>query len=223
MTETVITVQGTARAEYAPERSILSFTIAADGPDRADAVDRVTAALDRVSSAIAARHDATSGPVTAWSADRVSVTAQRPWTNDGSVAPIVHRAAVSGRATVTGLDALPELVEAIAAEELATIDGLEWSLTEGRRTSVLTEVRSRAVKDAVTKATIYAQSIGLGSVHAVALADPGMLGDPGAGNGPQPRMERVAMMASDARGGAFSLRPEPIVVEVAVDARFVAR
>ena len=38
-----------------------------------------------------------------------------------------------------------------------------------------------------------------------------------------PRSFSVAMMASDARGGAFSLRPEPIVVEVAVDARFVAR
>ncbi|MFP5289717.1 MAG: SIMPL domain-containing protein [Actinomycetes bacterium] len=78
MTETVITVQGTARAEYAPERGILIFTIAADGPDRADAVDRATAALDRVSTAIAARHDAHAGPVTAWSADRVSVRRRVP-------------------------------------------------------------------------------------------------------------------------------------------------
>lgn len=223
MTETIITVQGTARAEYAPERSILTFTIAADGPDRADAVDRATAALDRISAVMTERYDAQAGSITAWSADRVSVTAQRPWTNDGTPAAIVHRAAVTGRATVTGLDTLPELVEALAAEDLVTIDGLEWSLTEGRRTSALTEVRSRAVKDAVTKATVYAQSIGLGSVSAIALADPGMLGDPGAIVGPQPRLEKVAMMAMDARSGGFSLRPEPIVVESAVDARFVAR
>lgn len=223
MTETVITVQGTARAEYAPERGILNFTIAADGPDRSDAVERVTAALDRISAVVTERYDAQAGPVTAWSADRVSVTAQRPWTNDGTSAAIVHRAEVRGRATVTGLDALPELVEALVADELVTIEGLEWSLTEGRRTSALTEVRSRAVKDAVTKATVYAQSIGLGSVSAIALADPGMLGDPGAGGAPLPRIERVAMIATDSRAGAFSLRPEPIVVEVAVDARFVAR
>lgn len=222
MTETVITVQGTARAEHAPERSILTFTIAADGADRGDVVDRASRALERVATMLGARTDPGAGPVAAWSADRLAVTAQRPWTNDGSIAPIVHQAAVSGRATIIALDDLPELVEAIAAEELATIDGIEWSLTDGRRASVLTEVRSRAVKDAVTKATVYAQSIGLGSVQATALADPGMLGDPGAGAGPQPRMEK-AMMASDARGGGLSLRPEPIVVEVAVDARFIAR
>lgn len=223
MTDTIITVQGSARAEYAPERAVLSFTLAADGTEREAVVTAVAAALERVSIALRERHDSQSGPITAWSTDRVAVAGQRPWSGTGEQLPLVHRASVSGRVTVSGLDSLPELVDALAAEELATIDGIEWMLGEGRRTSVLTEVRSRAVKDAVTKATVYAQSIGLGSVHALALADPGMLGDPGPGGIPQPRMSRVAMTMTDAPSPGFSLRPEPIVVEAAVDARFAAR
>lgn len=223
MPETIITVQGAARGEYAPERAVLSFTIAGDGPEREPVVADVADALERVSTALRDHHDAQSGPVAAWSTDRLAVTGQRPWSSTGEQLPLVHRASVGGRATVTGLDALPALVDALAAEPLATIDGIEWMLGEGRRTAVLTEVRSRAVKDAVTKATVYAQSIGLGSVTALALADPGMLGDQGQGEGASPRMSRIAMMGGDSRSPGISLRPEPIVIEAAVDARFAAR
>ncbi len=67
---------------------------------------------------------------------------------------------------------------------------LTWDLTDATRTSANTEVRSRAVKDAVAKAAVFAQAVGLGSVTAIALADPGMLGDHGpraAATGPSRR------------------------------------
>ncbi len=223
MPETIITVQGSARGEYAPERAVLTFTLAGDGPEREPVVADVAAALERVSAVLRDHHDPQTGPVAAWSTDRVSVAGQRPWSSTGEQLPLVHRASVGGRATVSGLDALPALVDALAAEALATIDGIEWMLGEGRRTAVLTEVRSRAVKDAVTKATVFAQSIGLGSVTALALADPGMLGDQGQGEGPTPHLSRIAMMGGDPRSPGISLRPEPIVIEAAVDARFAAR
>ena len=54
MTETVITVQGTARAEYAPERGILSFTIAADGPDSLNAAMAATIGLYELRNRMAA-------------------------------------------------------------------------------------------------------------------------------------------------------------------------
>ena len=88
------------------------------------------------------------------------------------------------------------------------------------------EVRSRAVKDAVAKASVYAQSIGLGSVTAIALADPGMLGDPSGGNPTlvQPMFARGAMKAQfDSSAPQLALKPEEIAVASVVDARFTAR
>jgi uncharacterized protein len=99
-------------------------------------------------------------------------------------------------------------------------------LTSVTETAVTAEVRSRAVKDAVAKASVYAQSIGLGSVTATAIADPGMLGDtPAGGGGIQHMAERSMMKASFDSGGGepLALKPQQIEVSASVDARFVAR
>ncbi len=186
MPETIITVQGSARGEYAPERAVLTFTLAGDGPEREPVVADVAAALERVSAVLRDHHDPQTGPVAAWSTDRVSVAGQRPWSSTGEQLPLVHRASVGGRATVSGLDALPALVDALAAEPLATIDGIEWMLGEGRRTAVLTEVRSRAVKDAVTKATVFAAEHRARERHRPRPRRPRHARRPGSGRGPHP-------------------------------------
>lgn len=223
MSETVITVQGSARSEVPPEQAVLRFTITADGPERTPVVAAVTAALNDVSTVISARH-ADDGPVSQWSADRVSVTSHRPWTNDGVPAALVHQASASGRATIGSVDAVAELVDALAAHDLVAIDSLEWSLTDARLAREQRDVRARAVADARAKAEVLAESVGLGSLTPLALADPGMLDGSGAGAVPIPRMEHAKMMASVPHGDAgFSLRTEAIVIEVAVDARFSAR
>ena len=222
MSETIITVHGSARSELTPERAIVRFTISANGPDRAPIVASVGRTLADVSTALDAQHDEQAGPVSSWSADRVTVSTHRPWTNDGSLAPIVHRASVAGHATVSVIDVVAELVDDLVARELVSVDGLEWALTDARLELETRDARARAVSDALAKAEALAAAIGLESVTALALADPGML-DGGSGNpAPLPRLERA--MAMDARGdGGLSLRPESIVVEAAVDARFSAR
>jgi hypothetical protein len=69
---------------------------------------------------------------------------------------------------------------------------------------------------------VYAQSIGLGSVSATAIADPGMLGDGGSNATPQfDRMMKSGMGSAD--GTPLALKPEQIEVSASVDARFVAR
>ncbi|MFN4001430.1 MAG: SIMPL domain-containing protein [Microcella sp.] len=223
MTPLTLTVQGTARIELEPERADLRFTVAADGPDRAPVVDAVSAALATISSMLADRHDARSGPVLAWSADQVTVSAQRPWTNDGSQAPLVHRAAAAGRATLTAeAAAVAALVDALSAHPSVTIEGLEWSLTDARLSAAQSEARTLAVGDALGKAQALAAAVGRSDVVAVALADPGMLDGAAPGPMPQPRFEKAMSMAMDAGGGGFALRPQPITIEVAVDARFSA-
>ncbi|WP_439563629.1 SIMPL domain-containing protein [Microcella sp.] len=223
MTPLTLTVQGAARIELEPERALVRFTIGADGPERAPVVAAVTASLTAVGAMLGDRHDAETGPVLAWSADQVSVTSQRPWTNDGSQAPLVHRASATGRATLTADPAaVADLVDALAAHDTVTIDTLEWSLTDARLAAARAEARTLAVGDALGAAQVLAAAVGRSEVMAVALADPGMLDGSTPGPRPMPRVEKAMAMAMDSGGAGFSLRPQPIVIEVAVDARFSA-
>jgi uncharacterized protein YggE len=222
MTDLILTVQGTARAELDPERATLRFTVASDGPDRAPVVDAVTASLAAASEKMDSRHSA--GSIVSWSIDQLSVTSHRPWTNDGTQAALVHHASASGRAVLDTADGAAELVDALAVDPAVTVDSFEWSLTDASLARAHADVRTNAVADAVSKAHVLATAVGRTGVDAIALADPGMLDGSAGGVGPQPRLERAMAMSMDARSpGGFSLRPQPIVIEVAVDARFVAR
>lgn len=223
MSETVITVQGSARSELPPEQAVLRFTISADGPERGPVLQSVTTTVDSVSASLAALHG-DGGPVSRWSTDRVSVASHRPWTNDGTLAPLVHQASASGRVTIGMIDAVSEIVDALAAHEHLAIESLEWSLTDARLELEQRDVRARAVAAARAKAEVLAESAGLASVTPLALADPGMLDGSGGGPVPMPHLERAMAMAAMPHGDAgFSLRAEPIVIDVAVDARFSAR
>jgi hypothetical protein len=65
-------------------------------------------------------------------------------------------------------------------------------------------------------------------VRAIALADPGMLGDPSGGGGmqPSPVFAKAAMRSQAFEGGGgapqLALKPEEIAVASVVDARFIA-
>ncbi len=227
MSDTIITVQGEYSAWYPAERATVSASIHTDGPDRDSVFARAVESSDAVRALIEAIHDKQAGPITWWSSDSVRVWSERPWNQDGKqLAPVFH-AAIDFTAKFKDFEALARWVESVAAIDAASVGSITWDLTDATRTSATVEVRSRAVKDAVAKASVYAQSIGLGSVTAIALADPGMLGDPsGGGNGgPQPVFARAAMKAQfDSSGGAqLALKPEEIAVASVVDARFTAK
>ena len=226
MTDTIITVQGEYSAWYPAERATVSASVHADGAKRDAVFTRAIDASDALRGLIEGVHDKEKGPITWWSSDSVRVWSERPWNNDGKQLPLVYHAAVDFTAKFKDFEALSRWVEAAAAIESVTVGSISWDLTDATRTRATVEVRSRAVKDAVAKASVYAQSIGLGSVKAIALADPGMLGDPsgGAGGGPQPVFARGAMKAQyDSSGGAqLALKPEEIAVASVVDARFIA-
>lgn len=223
MSETTITVRGTAHAEHAPDRAIVEFSIGAVSPDRAPALASTREALERIAGVLETHR--ASGAVHDWSADDVRVHSDREWVGEGRPPVVRHRASVSGSITVLG-DAigavLPELLDLVSADPLARVDGVAWSLTDDRYADAVAAVRDDAVQEAVAKATAYARSIGRGQIDVVALADPGMLGAGDAA--PQPRMERAMALMGDAPGdGAFELRPEPVVIRASVELRAIAR
>lgn len=223
MTETTITVRGTARAEHAPDRAVVGFSIGAVAAERSPALVSARETLERLADALEAHR--ADGRVHAWSADDLHVYADREWVGEGRPPVVRHRAAVSGSVTVVGESigvTLPDVLDLIGGESLARVDGVDWSLSDDRYADAIAAVRHDAVSDAVEKATAYARSIGRGGLDVVALADPGMLG--AGGDAPQPRMERaMALMGAAPGEGAFELRPEPVVLQATVELRAIAR
>ena len=225
MTEPVITVQGHHSAFHPAERATVRLSIHFDGARREPVFEAANTAAEDVRRRITALHDGKHGPVTWWSSDSVQVWGDRPWNQEGKQLPVVFHARIGFTAKFSDFEALARFLEERAALEGVTIGSIEWALTEARTTSVTTEVRSRAVKDAVNKATVYAQSIGLDSVRAIAIADPGMLGDQvgASGGGMQFASSSRALKTMDAGGSPeLSLKPEDIEIAAIVDARFVA-
>ncbi|HWR85224.1 MAG TPA: SIMPL domain-containing protein [Rhodoglobus sp.] len=224
MTDTIITVRGEHSAWYAAERAIVRVGVHAWGPKRDGVLDRARRSAGTIRDSVEPRYDRDAGPVTWWASDSVRVWAERPWNDEGRQLPPVFHAAQDFTVKFRDFEQLTAWVETTAEIPDAVVASIEWDLTESTRTSATAEVRSRAVKDAVAKATVFAQSIGLRQVKAIALADPGMLGEQGAsGAGPaaSPMLTRgVAFKESGAP--ALALKAEEIAVSATVDARFVA-
>ncbi len=211
MTDTMITVQGRFSSYYPPERATVEIGVGFEGPDRGSVFSDTVASADVIRELVKSRHLPNTGPV--WST--------KPWNVEGEQLPLVFHSRVGFTVKFSDFEELSRVIEEVAVIDGVTVGKISWDLTEARKTAVIAEVRSRAVKDAVAKASVYAQSIGLGSVRAVALADPGMLGDRVGTSGADGGYSSMRMMAAGS-APELSLTPEDIEVVAIVDAKFIA-
>jgi len=196
-------------------------SIGYEGPEMQPVYDRVARDLETVKESVIQLEGDGRGAVTWWSVQQLRTWSTRPWNEDGKRLPLVHHATVSVEVKFRDFAALSQWV----GEHVGTTDGfnlsyVDWALTEKRRDELVEEVRTKAVRDAATRAQLYADALGLGAVRPVAIADAGMLGthalnEDGGGS------LRVAR-ASAAGGPNVELVPEDIRVSATIDGRFVA-
>ncbi|GAA1056823.1 SIMPL domain-containing protein [Agromyces luteolus] len=217
---TTIAVTGRAEERVEPELGAVSLAVSSSGPDR----DRVLAAVgethERLLAAI--RELDGAGALESWSAGQLRVWSHRPWNEQGRQLPLVHQASAELEVVFRDLEALGAWVGPTSAASDVTVQGVEWRLTDASRSRVQEAAQRAAVADAVRKAAVYAEALGLGAPTPVELADHGLLQAQ-----PIPRahkavaMRAMAMDASDA-GPAPEFAPAKLVVEASVDARFTA-
>ncbi len=222
MSETVITVQGSSSIKHPAERATVYAAVSHDGPVRDKVFGETTKVSEAITTALRGLHDAASGPVVAWSSDRISVWSDRPWNNEGAQLPLVYHSTIGVRASFTDFDALARWVETVATTSGVTVGSIDWELSDATRTQLLDEVRTKAVQDAAAKALVFAQAAGLSSVTATAIADPGLLGPPDdspiALAGGAPRMFAAKAMS----GAPLTFTPQQLEIAAQVDARFTA-
>ncbi|MDF2443181.1 MAG: uncharacterized protein JWR01_1384 [Subtercola sp.] len=220
MVDTIITVEGHFDYRHPAERGTAQLGIGFEGAEKAPVLARTTE-LHSVLARQAERLRA-GGAVTWWSADRMRVWSDRPWSQNDAVLPLVHHATVALEVTFADLAALADWIESVAAEEGVTVSGIDWALTDVTKGRITAEAQDGAVQDAVGRATAYATSLGLSSVHPLALADPGMLGDDSLGTVTHDMAMMSRVGGAGGNGGGLDLKPEDITVTARVHARFAA-
>ncbi|MUL84201.1 MULTISPECIES: SIMPL domain-containing protein [unclassified Mycolicibacterium] len=218
---TEIIVRGSFSAFQPPERATVHATLGYEGPAIEPVYERVVRDLDMVKSSITPLHNPDAGPVTWWSTGQVRTWANRPWNNEGKQLPLVHHASVDVEVKFSDFTALSRWVGGHITDTGGfSLSRIEWALTAKHRDELVSQVHTRAVQDAVTRAQRYSDALGLGPVRPLAIGDAGMLGrnpeDPSA-----PKMMRAMAIGG---GGAPELEfaPADIEVSVSVDAKFVA-
>ena len=215
MTQLEVNVRGRARRRYPAERATVSLTAAIEGTDRDTVYRRAVELQEPLIADLKALHP---DAVSHWSSDQLRVFSFRPYSEKGK-RPLMYRVAIKVEAEFTDFEKLSTFLDHWAAQDGVEVGGTDWDVSEDNRLAYEAALRADAVADATAKAQAYATAAGRGAVIAVQLADPGMLTDdrPMA----RPMMARMADAPMPAPQ-ALELRPDDIVLEVAVDARFLA-
>lgn len=213
-----ITVRGAAQEQYAAERAIVTLAAAVEAGEKQPAYDRALSVQQAITAQLTELADRSA--VIDWSSGNVSVFSHRPW-RDGGDSPageLIHTARVEVVAAFTDFDRLGGFVDYWAGRDGVEIVGIVWDVLERNRRLYESDLRKAAVEDAVNRAQSYADALRRGRVVPTRIADPGLL-DAG-GGGPAPLALR---MESAAAGGVgLQLTPEPVRIQVVVDAGFAA-
>jgi uncharacterized protein YggE len=209
-----VIVRGYARAKYPAERATTHLAANIEGADREVVYHRAVGLSDPLTADLNRLLD--TGAVTRWSSDQLRVFSYRPQSESGN-RPLMYRVGITFNAEFIDFEELSAFLVEWAPHDGVEVGHTEWDLTEANRREHEALLRSAAVGDAIVKAQAFASAAGRGSVEAVRLADPGMLGDNN-----RPAVARMAMATVGGGGPSLALRPDDIVLEISVDARFVA-
>ena len=221
MSEVTVTVRGEHEARVAPERATIRVGVRADGPERTAVVENVMRLAEPVRSSITDRAD--TGSVVEWTSKRLSVRAERPWSNDGKRLAPVYYASIDFTATFAEASDLSIWVSDISPWDGVEVGWVDWHLTTATRAQIECDVAAAAVGVAVTRAEAYAGALGLHEVTPLEIADVGLIssGQPSPG-APMLKARGGVAFAADA-APAMQYEPEEIVISATVEARFLAR
>lgn len=219
MSDVTVTVRGENQARIAPERATVHVTVRSDGSDRAGVVDLVMRLAEPVRQSITDRH--TGGTVVEWTSKRLSVRAERPWSNDGKRLAPVFYASISFSATFAEATNLSLWVSDVSAWDGVEIGWVDWHLTAETRARVEREVAAQAVGVAVARARAYAGALGLEKVRPLEIADVGLIARDAAAAPVAFKARGTAFAAADS-GASMEFEPEEIVVSATVEGRFLA-
>jgi hypothetical protein len=214
-----ITVTEIAEELHRPDRAVLTAWVGLDGPDKSLVREQTVAVAGELAGSIEQLLDEQHGPVTWYTRRGLATSSDRPWISKTERLPPVHHASDQFSIKFADFTVLADWVDRFAAAEGVAIAEVRWQLTRRREDEVVARVRTAAVQAARTKAQAYADSLELGPVRPLAIADLGMLPDR-SGSRPTPVMAAARALPNNWEGPAIV--PEDVRIAAGVEARFSA-
>ncbi|MFJ8307592.1 MULTISPECIES: SIMPL domain-containing protein [unclassified Streptomyces] len=211
-----LAVHGEAHLEVDPEIARITIAVTARGTDRRTALDDLTRRNTHVIDLVKTYGDAVEKIETS----AFSLSPQLTQHGRGERVKTYHGSAHI-TAELTDFTALGELTTRLADLELTRVDGPWWSLRPD--SPAHTEVRRRAVHEAVARAREYADALGATLAALVELSDPGaenttpLYGRPAPGG----MAYRAVAGAAPEPAPALDLEPQRQSVHARINARFI--
>jgi uncharacterized protein YggE len=202
---TVVSVRGETAVEVKPEIVTLLIAVTARAPGRPE----LTSIISVRNAECLAVVRCYAGAIEKIQTSRLSVTLDHG----------VCCGSVRNRLTVSEFSVLAEMVGRLAAAGLATVDGPWWQLRPD--SPVYRQARAAAAREAVIRATQYAEALGGRLTGLLELADVGLSIESRAPVRARAagRARRQPVRPGDARP-AIDLEPQAQIVHAAVQARF---
>lgn len=216
MSEVIITVRGEHTARVSPERIAVDLSVAVDGPQHADVVERTLSLAAPLRESIL--HRESTGSILEWSSKSLDVRGDRPWNADGKRLAPVYRASVDFTATFADASELSLWTTEISSWPGVEIGHTEWTLTPETRAVIEREVAAEAVNVAVARAHAYARALRLDTLTPIEIADHGLISAPSAAVA----KTGVIGFAAESAPPAMQFHGEDIAVSATVEARFRA-
>jgi uncharacterized protein YggE len=211
-----ITVSEIAEELHRPERAILVALVSFDGPDKAVVREQAVAVAGQLAGSIERLLDEQHGPVTSYTRRGLATSSDR-WHPKGDQLLPMHHASDRFSIEFIDLTVLAEWVDRYAAVDGVAIAEVRWRLSRQREDEVTARVQTAAVQAARAKAQAYADSLELGPVRPLAIADLGMLPD---GSPNRPVLVREAALQHGTMLEGPAIVPEDVRIVAGVDARF---
>jgi len=211
---TTLSVRGEATLEVPADYAVVSVQVTGRDADRELAMSSVADVAEGVRAAV----DAAPG-VRRPALSRLRVVEVQEW--DDAKRETVGRgweASVSGAVEVDAAEV--GRMAAAVVQAGAQVTWVDWRVERGNPGH--REVRRLAVLDAARAAADFAAALGGSAGPLLQLADPGLLeSGPGAVRYAGPTPAALAMSSGGAGSGEVELDPQPIVLECAVEARYL--
>jgi uncharacterized protein len=223
----LLSVRAEARQLVAPDYAVVDGLIEYTGGSKAEAMQSVTASLDRLIADLSALgavpfDEGTGRSPLTWSAHS-SVSREERY-RDKDTGRLQRTGEVSAtvalRIAVRDLGALDDLTGALSAHPSLNVRAVTWHVDWDN--PAWSQVRAAAISAAIRKARDYATALGASLQHVEHIADAGLLGGDGGRYQPIRPGSNPAQLASFGveQSGTPALNPVPQELIATIEARF---
>lgn len=215
----IITVTGRNQQEIAPEQGVVQLHVAFED-DAATASQATHQLADQLRTQLVELRDREPSPLADFRLEAPVSRTSRPYTHDGSIAPLRHSAEVWASATFVDASELSTACARWSSTPGLDVTDVRWELSEETGAAVREQVLAAAVQDAVDRARVMARTAGAQQVEVTDVADPGPLVPSGGDH--QQTMAMAGAMSRGA-GDGLELSPRDVVVATEVHVRLETR